>query len=280
MILLANPPGTDNYLANGSTPILAPQKPIIVINSNFDLPKREIITEGTDIHGFILSNCKINVNGLVVRNTKCGGNLCDRQSINIGRCACYQMDNRSGNVIIQVDITINCEDGNSINTKFSSKWFLENYIFTGPLPVGTKAKSFDSYQVEDNLYDSLTNVIKYINDRCNFRVIGWVKRGEIQDQGVDQPSDGLPHNAARVLVQSGTLNYHITRIDPMIPHSIEMGCLENLKFDVKTAFNENKDNNDSVIENTNNTHVENDTDMNDNNDNDNCDVGSYMDEEL
>ena len=31
MILLANPPGTDNYLANGSTPILAPQKPVIVV---------------------------------------------------------------------------------------------------------------------------------------------------------------------------------------------------------------------------------------------------------
>ena len=45
MILLANPPGTDNYLANGSTPILALQKPIIIVNSNFDLPKRDIITE-------------------------------------------------------------------------------------------------------------------------------------------------------------------------------------------------------------------------------------------
>ena len=124
MILLANPPGTDNYIANGSTPILAPQKPVIVVNSNFDLPKREIITEGTDIHGFILLNCEIKVNGFVVRNTKCGGNLCDRQSNNIGQCACYQMENRSGNVIIQVDITLKCEDGNDINTKFSSKWFL------------------------------------------------------------------------------------------------------------------------------------------------------------
>ena len=66
MILLANPPGTDNYLANGSTPILALQNLFIVVNSNFDLPKREIITEGTDIHGLILLNCKINVNGFVV----------------------------------------------------------------------------------------------------------------------------------------------------------------------------------------------------------------------
>ena len=168
MILLANPPGTDNYIANGLAPILAPQKPVIVVNSNFDLPKREIITEGTDIHSFILLNCEINVNGFVVQNTKCGGNLCDRQSNNIGQCACYQMDNRSGNVIIQVDIILKFEDGNDINTKFSSKWFLENYIFTGSLPVGTKANHFDSFDVEDKLYESLRKVTNYINDQCKF----------------------------------------------------------------------------------------------------------------
>ena len=233
MILLANPPGTDNYLANGSTPILAPQKPVIVVNSNFDLPKREIITEGTDIHGFILLNCIMKINGFVVRNTKCGGNLCDRQSNNIGQCACYQMDNRSGNVIIQVDITLKCKDGNDLNTKFSSKWFLENYIFTGPLPVGTKAKHFDSFDVEDKLYESLEKVTNYINNKCKFRIVGWVKRGEVQDQGVDQPSEGLPYNAARVLVQSGTLNHHITRIDPMKPDSVDIGHLETLQFNVK-----------------------------------------------
>ena len=55
--------------------------------------KREIIAERTDIHGFILSNYKINVNEFVAQNTKCGENLCDRQSNNIGQCACYQMDN-------------------------------------------------------------------------------------------------------------------------------------------------------------------------------------------
>ena len=97
MILLANPPGTDNYLANGSNPILALQKPVIVLNSNFDLPKREMITEGTDIHSFISLNCKINVNGFVVQNKNCGGNLCDRQSNNIGQCACYPKDNQSRN---------------------------------------------------------------------------------------------------------------------------------------------------------------------------------------
>ena len=190
------------------------------------------------------------------------------------------MDNRSGNVIVQVDITLKCEDGNDINTKFSSKWFLENYIFTGPLPVGTKAKHFDSFVVEDKLYESLDRVTNYINNKSKFRIVGWVKRGEVQDQGVDQPSDGLPYNASSVLVQSGTLNYHITRIDPMKPESIQIGHLDTLKFNVKTAFTKNENNSDSANENINNTRIYNDTEMNDQNKNNNCEMNASSDEDI
>ena len=38
MLLLVNPPSTDKFLANGSTPILDPQRPAIVVQSNFELP--------------------------------------------------------------------------------------------------------------------------------------------------------------------------------------------------------------------------------------------------
>ena len=79
------------------------------------------------------------------------------------------MDNRSRNIIIQVDIILKCEDGNNINKTFSSKWFLENYVFTGSLPVGTKAKYVDSFDVEDKLYESLEKlpIISIIN--VNFK---------------------------------------------------------------------------------------------------------------
>ena len=39
---------------------------------------------GTNVHSFILLICEINVNGFILQNTKCGGNLCGRQSNNIG----------------------------------------------------------------------------------------------------------------------------------------------------------------------------------------------------
>ena len=71
---------------------------------------------------------------------------------------------------------------------------------TRPLPSGIRASVFEDYKIEDHLYNALNNVTTYINNLCQFRIIGWAKRGEVQDQGVDQPSNGLPHNASRAMV--------------------------------------------------------------------------------
>ena len=121
MILLPNPPGTDKYLANSNTPILMPCRPVVVIKSNFILSGGEIYTEGTDLNGFILNDCTINPRCFEVRNTKWGGNLCDRQQESLSKCACYQMPNRSGNVIVSVEVTVTTSDGNTFGTKIRSK---------------------------------------------------------------------------------------------------------------------------------------------------------------
>ena len=86
MLRLANPLTTDKFLANGSTPILDPQCPIIIVQSNFDLPMQHIVTEGTYINGFTLHNCIHSVSLFQVRNYICGGNLCDCQEETNRRC--------------------------------------------------------------------------------------------------------------------------------------------------------------------------------------------------
>lgn len=236
MLLLVNPPFSDNYLANGTTPILSPQRPAIVIRSNFKLHLQHIVTEGTDINGFILHNCQVNVLSFQVRNTKCGGNLCDRQQETITKCACYQMHNRSGNVTLSTEVVVTLPDGSSFRTFLRSKWFYEKFILTGSLPCGTRASIFEDFEIGDRLFAALDNVTKNINETCKFRIIGWAKRGEVQDAGVDQPNNGLPHNASRVMVQSGTLIHHITRLDPMNPAAVNMTLLKSMKFDVVNDF--------------------------------------------
>ena len=201
MIMLANPNGTDRYIANGSTPILTPFRPLIIINSNFDMPMREIVAIGTDMNGFILHNCEIKPLGFHVQNTRCGGNMCDRQQENLGKCACYQMPNRSGNVMISFEVEVSLPDGKSFTTFFRSKWFLETFILKGNLPVGIRANSFEDYVIEERFFNALDAFTKYINSKGKFLVIGWAKRGEVMDQGVSQPSNGLPYNAPKTMVQ-------------------------------------------------------------------------------
>ena len=79
--------------------------------------------------------------------------------------------------------------------------------------------------------------MKYINLACKFQIIGWAKRGEVMDQGVAQPIQGLSHNASRIMVQSGSLNHHITRLDPMKPNMLNKEYLHSIKFNINTNFN-------------------------------------------
>ncbi len=65
-------------------------------------------------------------------------------------------------------------------------------------------------------------------------VLGWTKRGEVQDLAVDQPGNGLPHNAPCVMVEAGDLRYHVTRIELTQPKEIDLDILDGLKIDVAT----------------------------------------------
>ena len=63
-----------------------------------------------------------------------------------------------------------------------------------------------------------------------------MKRGEVEDQGVYQPNNGLPHNSQRVMVQSGNLNHHISKMEPTNPELVNLITLNGFKFNVDTGF--------------------------------------------
>eukprot|EP00957_Ditylum_brightwellii_P162917 12405696-Ditylum_brightwellii.AAC.1 len=66
MIVIVNPPSTDHFVAHGTTPILSPQRPILVAKSNFNFPQCPIVTEGTNVNGFILLNCMVDIRSFQV----------------------------------------------------------------------------------------------------------------------------------------------------------------------------------------------------------------------
>ena len=95
----------------------------------------------------------------------------------------------------------------------------------------------EHFVVEDRLLEAATNICDYINNHGRFMVMLWVKRGEVLDQGVDQPNNGLPYNAEHTTVQSGNLNHHIVRFMPMEPENINIDELNDLRFNVVSGFN-------------------------------------------
>jgi len=190
----------------------------------------------------MLRACRIILRSLSFLDTPCGGDLCDQQSVVSGgilttRCACIQMRLRRGVAVVVLDIEVVLPDGTRFPTQLCSKWFNRHFIFSNVFPAGTSASHLEEYEVEDRIYAAANGVIDLINnDAGGFMVYGWTKRGEVQDQAVDQPGNGLPHNAPRVMVEAGTLNYHVTRIDPMQPEAIDLNVLDGLKVDVATGL--------------------------------------------
>ena len=241
MIVVVNPPSNDCFVAHGTTPIIAPQRPILVTDSNFIFPQRPIVIEGTDVNGFIILNVMLNIRIFQVIDSPCGGNLCDHQSLMNGdimknRCCCIQMMNRVGNVVIIFDVELRTDDCETFNTRMSIKWCMKIFIISDDFPAGAQAFLFEDYEVEDRIYNTESRVFNDMNTVGGFQVVGWVKIGEVEDQGMDQPNNGLPHNSQRVMVQSGNLNHHISKMEPTNPELINLITLNGFKFNVDTGF--------------------------------------------
>ena len=153
----------------------------------------------------------------------------------MARCACIQM-NKTEKIVFCLGLRVTLPNGMTFQTRFVSKHFMRSYGWSDELPVGVKATHFESYQVENRVFEAIQGVTAYINNHGGFLAFLWVKRGEVNDQGVDQPNNGLPNNAAHTRVESGVLKHHIVRLDPMIPESSDIEQFDELKFDVKNGF--------------------------------------------
>ena len=164
MIVIVNLPSTNRFVAHETTPILAPQRPILLTNSNFLFPKCPILTEGTDVNGFIILNGMVNIRSFLVIDSPCRGNLCDHQSLMNGdilnhQCCCIQMMNYVGNVFILFDVEVKTDDGATFNTRMSIKWLLKHFILSDDFPTGTRAFCFEDYKVEDCIYNTASHVL-------------------------------------------------------------------------------------------------------------------------
>ncbi len=90
---------------------------------------------------------------------------------------------------------------------------------------------------EDEVFERITQVLEYINSRGGLRVVGWAKRGMIQDQGAAGQQDnqaqrgyGQQANQVNNMVKNAEMQYHVVRLNPTDPARINLRELNELKF--------------------------------------------------
>ena len=125
-------------------------------------------------------------------STKCSGKFCDRQNstklLATGKaCGCYSMNSRIANAVMVHNIDIEDMNGRLLfqTTEFSSIKFMNLYM-KNALSRNIPANYFDDYEKMIQLKDAVETIVRHINRNHGFTVIGWYKRGEIEDKGNEE----------------------------------------------------------------------------------------------
>ena len=174
---------------------------------------------------FVINNAKLECLSTNIEVTKCSGLFCDRQRVleilrsNKG-CGCYSMQTRLSNLSISHSLIVKKNNVKIFAVdEFSSLRFSKLYLSSLFSPT-SRINLFEQIRIHDQIEDSIDDVITEINGNEGFTIIGWYKRGDINDQNNNENTDNR--------VEAGEIGFHIVSISPTnknIP-------LDNLKFDV------------------------------------------------
>ena len=92
---------------------------------------------------------------------------------------------------------------------FSSNQFCRLYLNgNGAFQSTMGINSFEKITTLSTLEDIIDNAVDIINDNGGFTVIGWYKRGEINDQSNKDNFDGTER------VEVGEIGYHVVHMYP------------------------------------------------------------------
>ena len=226
------------YNPKAITKLLANEIPIIETNSSLLMMERKALVNVAidnsvpehNTRGFIMNHCSIQIKSIEVFETNCIGHFCDKQRCEeLARsdkpCGCYQMRGTGSNLAIVHSLKVKFPVFDEVLgiENFSSMKF--SYLYLNEyFPQSTKRISFDGTENLDDLYDCIDNVMDFYNNQGGFTVIGWYKRGEIND--TSKSEDNVEK------VSSSILGHHIVSVYPtnyLHSHAEES---TDLKFDV------------------------------------------------
>jgi hypothetical protein len=163
--------------------------------------------------------------------------------MNIKDCGCYSMNPNSTSLVIQHAISITTVLSEELTMEdFSSLKFMQLYL-NSEIPGTCKLYILQMIEAAMNLYIKIENCINLINQNGEFTIIGWYKRGSINDRGLtngnNNSSNPNHNNENAVQVDTGDLSTHIVNIIPINQEFLDSTTvlgyqLDRMKFDPTT----------------------------------------------
>lgn len=235
-------------LMSGDIPMLETQFPVIVMRTPDQIQPVPVNFEiqGNNALSFVQNGAIVSVKRTAPEETTCSGLFCDKQRIQewMGQrgCGCYHMTHRRSNIALDHSISILASSSTIKMENYSSTQFSKLYL-TSNLPPSIKIRDLRMTEEYFSLLDCIGNVIEFINNNGGFTVVGWYKRGIINDRalvgnnGNNNNSNMNNSNNEEVQVDNGEVNYHIIQMQPtdhelLNPHTALGSELQELKFDV------------------------------------------------
>lgn len=204
----------------------------IPINNNID---------GNQALAFCYNARIIRINHLSILHTGCTGLHCDKQDVAVNPrnspCGCFGNSPFRSNLAYCFSVSFNSDEGEvRVMPNFSSLAF-QKLFFSRPLPAELAASSLSGTEVGLDAEDAIIDCVDYVNLWGGWTVVGWYKRGLINDVSLAGAVDGEENR-----VHAENVSLHIVQLIPtnrhfLDPESIRYDYLKNRQFDVNNFLN-------------------------------------------
>lgn len=236
---LDRPCRVTKWMSGGSIPLLyhgSPARPVFV-SSRF-LPEVPFDTSSDNMQGYFFKGVKVYLQNFNVVDTPCTGSFCDSlELVNLENtatcCSCYQRDERTSTFVFALSLVVVHPVRNLkfLCPCFTSKSTTRFFIMDGVIPTGVTTAMIRNHDLVEPIIESVQDVINRVNSQGGWNVRGWLRRGHVKDQGVEQ---GLGRAETKTTVSSKAI-YHISHLEPSNLH-IDNLATNTLKFNMKVAF--------------------------------------------
>ena len=257
VLRMVKPQPIDNILRDGvpsnvTTEAFVPMKDPDPINM-VQIPIKTNI-QGDDLEAFSLNKCTVRVVDSTPEETGCAGFFCDKQRIHEAKlyrqgCGCYCWSDRKNNMVLDHKLRIyHKESGTKIYCSSYTSIRFSSLYQNRPFSASVRRRELDRTTQFFELKKCVDDCIQLINNNGGFTVVGWYKRGMVNDRVILSATEGADERVKRMFstevtqVDSGKLHIHPCLITPSNTTfsnkaSVLRSRLDSMKFDTSNLGN-------------------------------------------